>query len=138
MRTLKAPTLLQWGCPHRWKTTHSLPLADALHRVRYHKCLRCGLRAKTEERPAVPWDARDLVALVQMLLPKGKPVYLRDQGITTLPLYGLNTLLERQGYYIHPAKVRDARRFVACTDKDGRVERYGLFELRRTTEEGDR
>jgi len=54
---------------------------------------------------------------------------------TTLPLYGLNTLLERQGYYIHPVKVRDARRFVACTDKYGRVERYGLFELRRTTGE---
>jgi len=48
---------------------------------------------KSEERLAVPWDARDLVALVKTLLPQGRPVYLRDVGITTLPLDALNRLL---------------------------------------------
>lgn len=113
MRRLKPPTLLQWGCAHQWKTTHSRPQGDTLHRVRYHTCLKCGLRAKTEERLAVPWNEGDLVALVKALLPEGTPVYLRDHGITELPLYGLNTLLARQGYIIHAAKVRTSRRFVA-------------------------
>ncbi len=130
MRRLQAPTLQQWGCAHRWKTTTTRPGDGAVLRVRYLKCLRCGLRVKTEERLTVPWDARDLVAQVKALLPEGKLVYLRDQGITELPLYGLNCLLEPQGYVIHATKVRDARRFVACTDKEGRVERFGLFELR--------
>ena len=58
-------------------------------------------------------------------------MYLRAVGVTTLPLYGLNTLLARQGYVIHAGKVRDRKRFVACTDKHGRVEQLGLFELRR-------
>lgn len=93
--------------------------------------MQCGLRVKKEERLAVPWGERDLVALVKALLPEGKPVYLREQGITELPLYRLNTILERQGYSIHPAKVRDPKRFVACTDKYGRAEKFGLFELRR-------
>jgi hypothetical protein len=96
------------------------------------------LRAKTEERLAVPWDAQDLVALLQTLLPEGKPVYLRDVGITTLPVHGLNTLLAQQGYVIHAAKVRDPKRFVACTDKEGRVEPYGLFELRQIHQDASR
>lgn len=135
MRRLQSPTLLQWGRAHRWKTTTSRPGSGEVIRVRYLKCLRCSLRVKTEEGLSVPWDERDLVALVQGLLPEGKPVYLREQSITELQLYGLNTLLERQGYYIHAAKVRDAKRFVACTDKQGRVEQYGLFELRRIAAE---
>jgi hypothetical protein len=93
------------------------------------------LRVKTEERLAVPWAERDLVSRVKSLLPEGKVVYLRDLGIIELPLYGLNAILERQGFLIHATKVRDAKRFVACTDKEGRVERYGLFELRRIEEE---
>jgi hypothetical protein len=36
---------------------------------------------------------------------------------------------------IDAAKVRDAKRFVARTDKDGRIEPYGLFERPRTTAE---
>jgi hypothetical protein len=135
MRRLTPPTLPQWGCAHQWKVTHSLPQDEQLSRVRRYKCLRCGLRMKTEERPLVPWDARDLVALVTALLPEGQPVYLRDGGMTELPLYGLNTLLAQQGYVIHAAKVRDAKRFVACTDKEGRVERFGLFELRKCATE---
>lgn len=135
MRRLKPPTLLQWGCAHQWKTTHSRPQENTLHRVRYHTCLKCGLRAKTEEQLTVSWNEGDLVALVKALLPEGMPTYLRNRGITDLPLYGLNALLARQGYAIHAAKVRDPKRFVACTDKDGRVEQYGLFELRQIEEE---
>ena len=131
MRRLQAPTLLQWGCSaHRWKVTKSHPGADDVLRVRYMTCRRCGLRVKSEEQLAVPWDARDLVALVQGLLPEGQPVYLRDRGIMELPLHGLNIRLARHGLMIHAAKVRDAKRFVACMDKDGRMERFGLFELR--------
>ena len=130
MRRLQPPTLAQWGCAHRWKTTTTRPGSGKVVRLRYLKCRRCGLRVKTEERLAVPWDESALVALVHTLLPEGTPVYLRDEEITELPLYGLNTLLARQGYVIHAAKVRDPQRFVACTDKQGRVERFGLFKLR--------
>ena len=52
-----------------------------------------------------------------------------------MPLYGLNRLLEGQGYMIHAAKVRDAKHFVACSDKYGRVEQFGLFELRQIPQE---
>lgn len=135
MRRLQPPTLAQWACLHHWKTTTTRTGPDPVVRVRYLRCRRCGLRVKTEERMAVPWDARDLVGLITSLLPEGQPIYLRERGITELPLYGLNTILERQGFVIHAVKVRDAGRFVACTDRHGRVDQYGLFELRRVTEE---
>jgi len=137
-RTVKPPMLAQWGCVHHWQVRHTRRhpgLWPAKHRN--YRCTRCGLGMVTEERPAVPWDERHLVTLVKTLLPEGQPVYLRDLGVTTLPLYGLNSLLVHQGYLIHAAKVRDRTRFVACTDRHGRVEQYGLFELRRTKgEEG--
>ncbi len=135
-RTVKPPTLGQWGCPHLWRVRHTRRWPGpwpAKHRN--YRCERCGLGMVTEERPSVMWDEQALAALVKALLPEGQPVYLRERGITELPLYGLNTLLERQGYMIHAAKVRDRKRFVACTDKDGRVERYGLFELRQVQQE---
>ena len=119
-RRLKPPTLSQWGCQHPWRVRHTTRLpgpGPAKHRN--YRCSRCGLARVTEERPAVPWDERALVELVKALVPAGKPVYLRDQGITTLPLYGLNTLLETQGVFMHAAKVRRAERFVACVDKTG-------------------
>ena len=84
----------------------------------------------------MPWGKGDLVALVKALLPEGKPVYLRSQGVTSLPLYRLNRLLQRQGLVIHAAKVRDPKRVVACTNKDGRAERFGLFQLRQIPQEG--
>jgi hypothetical protein len=71
-----------------------------------------------------------LVALVKTLLPEGQRVSLRDHGITELPLQGLNTILTRHGYIIHATKGRDPQQLVACMDTDGRVERWGLFELR--------
>jgi hypothetical protein len=75
-----------------------------------------------------------LVALLQVLLPEGKPRYLRDCGITTLPLAQLNAALAPLGYVIRGTKTRSADRFVVCLDAHGEVERYGLFELRRIGE----
>ncbi len=132
-RRLNPRTLTQWGCQHHWQVRHTKRRPGpwpAKHRS--YRCSRCGLAMVTDERPAVPWSEPDLVALVKSLLPPGHPVYLHDQGITTLPLSGLNTLLEPQGFYIHAAKVRHLKRFVACTDKQGRLEHFGLFELRPT------
>ena len=132
MRRLKPPTLAQWGCEHRWKEQSSKPLGDKLHRLRYYFCQRCGLRTKTREAPEVPWDERDLVSMVKAFLPEeGKPVYLRDKGITELPFPGLNAMLARHGLMIHAAKGNDPTCLVACTDAHGRTEEYGVFELRR-------
>ncbi len=75
-----------------------------------------------------------LVALLQVLLPEGKPRYLRDCGITTLPLAQLNAVLALLGYVLVGTKTRSPARFVRCTDSHEQVERYGLFELRRVEE----
>jgi hypothetical protein len=135
VRRLHLPTMAQWGCTHRWKTTTSRPGEGDILRVRYLTCRRCGLKVKTEERLTVPWDERDLVTQVKEVLPEGEAVALRDKGITDLPLQGLNAILARLGYVLHASKVRDPKRSVACTDRDGRVERFGLFELRRIAPE---
>ena len=131
MRRLHLPTLAQWGCPHRWKTTTSRPGDGDIVRLRYLTCRLCGLKVKTEERLAVPWDERDLVAQVKALLPEGEAVALRDKGITELPLARLNTRLAPHGYVIRATKGRNPRRLVGCINEGGRVEQYGLFELRR-------
>jgi excisionase family DNA binding protein len=75
-----------------------------------------------------------LLALVKALLPERQPVYVRDYGIERFPLHALNQVLEAQGYKILARKVRDPKRGVACTEKAGRVEQFGLFELRRLEE----
>jgi hypothetical protein len=127
---LRPPTVMQWGCAHRWKTTTTRPGQDDVVRMRYLTCRRCGLKVKTEERLAVPWNAEDLVAQVKALLPEGQTVALGDKGITELPLAKLNARLAPHGYVIHASKGRESKRMVACTGNDGRVERFGLFELR--------
>jgi hypothetical protein len=132
---LHESTLAQWGCEHQWKTTTTRRGHDEVVRVRYLTCRRCGLKVKTEERLAVPWDGRDLVTQIKALLPEGEAVALQDKGITDLPLHGLNAILARQGYVIHASKGRDSKRFVACTGQNGRVEPCGLFELRRLERE---
>jgi hypothetical protein len=98
--------------------------------MRYLTCRRCGLRVKTEERLAVPWDEGDLIAQVKTLLPEGQAVALRDKGVTELPLARLNARLAPYGYAIHASKGRDRTCLVACTDEEGRVTPYGVFELR--------
>ena len=140
MRRLKPPTLQQWGCPKHasgrwatgwWQVTHTIAQVAPFHRVRYMRCRRCGLRVKTEERLSVPWDERDLMEHVKRLLPEGRAVALRQQGITTLPLAGLNRLLEKHRMVIQASKARDPAQMVACETEHGKVEEYGLFELRR-------
>jgi hypothetical protein len=130
MRVLHRPTLVQWGCAHRWKTTTTRRCQNDVVRMRYLTCRRCGLKVKTEERLAVPWDAEDLVKQVKALLPEGQAVALRDKGITELPLAALNARLAPHGYVIHASKGRDRTRLVACMDHIGKVTPYGVFELR--------
>jgi hypothetical protein len=57
-------------------------------------------------------------------------VALWDKGIMDLPLTRLNARLAPHGYAIRATKGRNSQRLVACINEDGRVERYGLFELR--------
>jgi hypothetical protein len=121
---------MQWGCAHRWKTTTTRPGQNDVVRMRYLTCRRCGLKVKTEERLAVPWDAGDLVDRVKAWLPEGQTVTLRDTGITELPLARLNARLAPYGYVIHASKGRDRTRLVECMDQDGQVTPYGVFELR--------
>jgi hypothetical protein len=129
VRRLRPPTMAQWGCEHRWKTTTSRRGEGDILRLRYLACRRCGLKVRSEERLAVPWDEGDLVAQVKALLPEGQAVALREQGITELPLARLSAILTRHGYVIHATNDGDPQRVVACTNQDGRVEQYGLFEL---------
>jgi hypothetical protein len=130
VRVLRPPTVMQWGCVHRWKTTTTRRGDDDVVRMRYLTCRRCGLKVKTEERLAVPWDEADLVDQVKALLPEGQAVALRDKGVTELPLARLNARLAPYGYVIHASKGRESKRMVACTGEDGRGERFGLFKLR--------
>src|SRR6266536_3225281 len=113
MRRLQAPTLRQWGCAHQWKTTHSLPQEDALHRLRYHKCRRCGLRVKTEEHLAVPWGEGTLMTVVAPAFPEGVVVdvaMLRTQGLLGRGLSRLNARLAPHGWQLD--LVRDRGRVV--------------------------
>jgi hypothetical protein len=130
VRVLHSLTLVQWGCIHRWKTTTTRPGQDDVVRMRYLTCRRCGLKVKSEERLAVPWDEDDLVEQVKALLPEGQAVALGDKGITELPLARLNDRLAPQGYAVRAKKGRDRTRQVACMDHDGRVTPYAWFELR--------
>jgi hypothetical protein len=130
VRVLHPPTLVQWSCAHRWKTTTTRPGHDDIVRMRYLTCRRCRLKVKTHERLAVPWDEADLVDQVKAWLPEGQVVALRDKGITELPLARLNARLAPHGYVIHASKGRDRTRLVACVDQDGKVTPYGVFELR--------
>jgi len=79
-----------------------------------------------------------LVALLQVLLPEGERRYLRDCGITTLPLAQLNAVLTPLGYVLVGRKTRSPARFVVCTDTRGEVDRYELFELKQVEEEQER
>jgi hypothetical protein len=130
VRVLHAPTLVQWGCAHRWKTTTTRPGHGDVVRMRYLTCRRCRLKVKTHERLAVPWDEAALVDQLKALLPEGQAVALLNTGITELAWARLNAHLLPYGYVIHASKGRDRTRLVACMDQDGKVTPYGVFELR--------
>jgi hypothetical protein len=132
MRQLSWPTLQQWGCDHHWHVTHTRSgWPEPWPRVRYMRCRRCRLRVRTEEHLSVPWDERDLINEVRQLLPDGQAISLRKQGITTLPLAGLNRILQKHRLMIQASKGGDLTQMVACVTEHGKVEPYGVFELRR-------
>jgi hypothetical protein len=136
MRQLKPPTLQQWGCQHQWQVTNThTGWPDPWPILRYRRCRRCGLRVRTEERFSVPWSEQDLLAMVRQLLPEGRAVALRRHGITTLPLAGLNRILEKHRLMILGSKGGDPTQMVACEVHDPgwprKVESYGLFALQR-------
>jgi hypothetical protein len=135
-RRVNPPTLEQWGCVHRWRVQHTRRFAAWFpHKRRYYRCERCGLRLVTEEQPAVGWDGQMLVAMLREVLPDGETVYLRDKGIAALGLYAINRVLQPLGLVLVARKVRESRRFVACRDRSGCVEPFGLFALQRVDEE---
>jgi hypothetical protein len=80
---LHPPTLSQWGCEHRWKTTTSRPGEDGILRLRYLTCKTCGLKVKSEEQLAVPWNERDFMSLVAQIFPEGAVV-----DVETLKAHG--------------------------------------------------
>ena len=96
-----------------------------------------GLATGTSPTPEDGAQARAaLVALLTLLFPAGQPVYPRTRyGWRTFPLAAINRLLAPAGYVLQATKTRAAARFILCTDAQGGVERYGLFELRRVEEE---
>jgi hypothetical protein len=103
VRRLHAPTLAQWSCAHRWKTTTSRQGEGDVVRVRYLTCRRCGLKVKTEERLAVPWDERDYMALVEQAFPENAVVdvaTLKTQGVLDKDLSRLNTYLLPHGWQL--------------------------------------
>jgi hypothetical protein len=115
VRRLHPPTLVQWGCVHRWKTTTSRPGNDSVLRVRYLTCRRCGLKVKTEERLAVPWDERDFMVLLAQVFPEDAVVdvgTLRTHGLLGGDLSRLNTQLIPYGWQLEP--VRDQGRVVGA------------------------
>ena len=137
-RRVNPPTLEQWGCVHRWRVQHTRRFAAWFpHKRRYYRCERCGLRLVTEEQPAVGWDGQMLVAMLREVLPDGETVYLRDKGIAALGLYAINRVLQPLGLVLVARKVRESRRFVACQDRAGGVEPFGLFALLRVDEEDE-
>jgi hypothetical protein len=103
VRRLHPPTLAQWGCAHQWKTTTSRPGQGDIVRVRYLTCRRCGLKAKTEEQLAVPWDEGDFMALVAEAFPEDTVVDvapLEVQGILGTSLLQLNARLVSHGWQL--------------------------------------
>jgi hypothetical protein len=113
VRRLHPPTLAQWGCEHRWKTTTSRSGAGEILRVRYLTCRRCGLKVKTEERLAVPWDERDFLGLVAEAFPEDAVVdvaMLRTQGLLGGGLSRLKAHLVPHGWQLK--LVRDQGRVV--------------------------
>jgi len=103
VRRLHPPTLAQWACGHQWKTTTSRPGKSEIIRTRYLTCRRCGLKVKTEERLAVPWDERDFLGLVAQAFPEdavADVATLETQGLLGEDLSRLNAHLVPHGWQL--------------------------------------
>jgi hypothetical protein len=113
VRRLHPPMLTQWACAHRWKTITSRRGNGNIVRIRYLTCRRCGLKVKTEEQLAVPWDTRDLMTLVAQVFPEDAVVdveTLRVQDLLNGGLSQLNVHLVPHGWQLD--LVRDRPRVV--------------------------
>jgi hypothetical protein len=109
VRRLHAPTLAQWACAHRWRTTTSRPGQGDIVRIRYLTCRRCGLKVKTEERLAVPWDQGDFMTLVAQMFPEDAAVdiaTLKPHGLLGENLSQLNACLVPHGWQLELVKDR--------------------------------
>jgi hypothetical protein len=94
--------------------------------VRYLTCRRCGLKVKTEERLAVPWDERDFMALVAQAFPEDAVTdlaTLRAHGLLGEGLSQLYACLVPHGWQLK--LVRDQGRVV------------GVIRRRMSPEAGD-
>jgi hypothetical protein len=110
VRRLRPPTLAQWACAHQWKTTTSRPDKGAIVRVRYLTCRRCGLKVKTEERLAVPWDQGNFMALVAQAFPEDEVVdveTLKTQGLLAENLLQLNARFVPYSWQLELVKDRE-------------------------------
>jgi hypothetical protein len=133
VRRLHSPTLAQWACAHQWKTTTSRPGQGNIVRIRYLTCQNCGLKVKSEERLAVPWDERDFLGLVAYAFPEDAVADLATlcaQGLLGEGLSRLNAHLIPLGWQLD--LVRDQGRAVgvvrrrvsadAVEDTNGKVD----------------
>ena len=81
--------------------------------MRYLTCQRCGLKVKTEERLAVPWDERDFLGLVAEAFPEdamADVATLETQGLLGGGLSRLNACLASYGWQLD--LMRDQERVV--------------------------
>jgi hypothetical protein len=126
VRRLHPPTLAQWTCAHRWKTTTSRPGQHGIVRVRYLTCQRCGLKVKTEERLAVPWDNGDFMTLVAQMFPENEVVdvaMLKTHGLLGGGLLRLNAHLLPHSWQLE--LVRDQERVVGVVRRRRSPEAVG-------------
>jgi hypothetical protein len=75
--------------------------------MRYLTCRRCGLKVKTEERLAVPWDRGDFMTLVAQVFPEDAMVdvaTLNTKGLLGESLSQLNARLIRYGWQLELVK----------------------------------
>jgi hypothetical protein len=113
VRRLHSPTLAQWACAHKWKTTTSRPGKGDIVRLRYLTCQRCGLKVKTQERLAVPWNEGDFLGLVAQAFPEeavADVATLRTEGLLGGGLSRLNARLVPHGWQLN--LLRDQGRVV--------------------------
>jgi hypothetical protein len=123
VRRLRPPTLAEWGCKHQCKTTTSRPGQGDVVRIRYLTCRRCGLKVKTEERLAVPWDARDFMAVMAQAFPENTMVdvaSLQAQGVLGDGLSRLHARLVCHGWRLET--VRDQEREVGVVRRQMSVD----------------
>jgi excisionase family DNA binding protein len=108
-------------------------LAQVAHALGSLPSFSLGVEREGEDWGQALGQARAaLVTLIQLLFPLGQPISPRTAyGWQAFPLAQINGVLAREGLVIHAAKTPGTTQEITCTDAHGRVEQYGLFELRR-------